>query len=183
MNTNKNKKLIFKNYQNQRWSFQAYDESQLDIISKEYNISKTLARVLTHNMGTTDIPSINSILNPDEHLLYSYDGFCDKQQIQLAAQRIQKAQRNNETIIINGDPDADGISGTVILVSALRQLGIKTEYLFPIRPLEGHGLQVRIINHAQTIGSSLIITTDCGTKDTQDIRIRTFPHKSSPKSN
>tara|TARA_B100000427_G_scaffold159606_1_gene132610 strand:+ start:2063 stop:4075 length:2013 start_codon:yes stop_codon:yes gene_type:complete len=169
MNEHKEKKIIFKNYQNQRWSFQTYDDSQLDSISKEYNISKTLARVLTHNMGTTDISAINSILNPDEHLLYSYDGFCDKQQILLAAQRIQKAQKNNETIIVNGDPDADGISGTVILVSALRQLGIKTEYLFPIRPLEGHGLQVRIINHAKKIGSSLIITTDCGTKDTQAV--------------
>tara|TARA_Y100001970_G_scaffold127626_1_gene157671 strand:+ start:20585 stop:22594 length:2010 start_codon:yes stop_codon:yes gene_type:complete len=169
MSIEKEKKAIFKDYQNQRWSFQEYNNEQLDKITKEYNISKTLARVLIHNMGTDDINIINTILNPDESLLHKYKGFCDEQQIKLAADRIKKAQKNNESIIINGDPDADGISGTVILVAALRQLGIKTDYLFPIRPIEGHGLQVRIINHAKKIGSSLIITTDCGTKDTQAV--------------
>ena len=169
MSIKKENETIFKNYQNQRWSFQKYDDLQLDKLTQEYNISKTLARVLIHNMGTDDINTINSILNPDESLLHDYKGFCDGKQIQLAADRIKKAQKNNETIIINGDPDADGISGTVILVSALRQLGIKTDYLFPIRPIEGHGLQVRIINHAKKVGSSLIITTDCGTKDTQAV--------------
>ncbi|MBH37645.1 hypothetical protein CL658_01275 [bacterium] len=169
MSIKKENETIFKNYQNQRWSFQKYDDLQLDKLTQEYNISKTLARVLIHNMRTDDINTINSILNPDESLLHDYKGFCDGKQIQLAADRIKKAQKNNETIIINGDPDADGISGTVILVSALRQLGIKTDYLFPIRPIEGHGLQVRIINHAKKVGSSLIITTDCGTKDIQAV--------------
>tara|TARA_B100000131_G_scaffold322945_1_gene378867 strand:- start:2954 stop:4960 length:2007 start_codon:yes stop_codon:yes gene_type:complete len=169
MNNEKEEKTIFKNYQNQRWSFQKYDNEALEKLSKEYDISKTLARVLSHNMGTNDINEINNILNPDETLLYKYKGFCNEKEIQLAADRIKKAQKNNESIIINGDPDADGISGTVILVSALRQLGIKTDYLFPIRPIEGHGLQVRIIDHAKATGSSLIITTDCGTKDTQAV--------------
>ncbi|RAP27104.1 hypothetical protein DID74_00790, partial [Candidatus Marinamargulisbacteria bacterium SCGC AG-333-B06] len=169
MKLQKEKKPIFKDYQNQRWSFQKYDNEQLENIAKEFNISKTLARVLSHNMETTDINTINAILNPAENLLHEYKGFCDEKQILLAAERIKKAQKNNEKIIINGDPDADGISGTVILVSALRQLGIKTDYLFPIRPIEGHGLQVRIINHAKNTGSSLIITTDCGTKDTQAV--------------
>ncbi len=107
MSIEKEKKAIFKDYQNQRWSFQKYSNEQLDKITKEYNISKTLARVLIHNMGTDDINTINTILNPDESLLHEYKGFCDEQQIKLAADRIKKAQKNNESIIINGDPDAD----------------------------------------------------------------------------
>jgi single-stranded-DNA-specific exonuclease len=169
MNLKSKKNNIFENYQNQRWSFQNYDNYQLENLMEHYSISKTCAKVLIHNMGTDNIEEIDSMLNPDESMLHEFNGFCDKQQIKQAADRIKKAQKNNELIVVNGDPDADGISGTVILVAALRQLGIRTEYLFPIRPVEGHGLQVRIINQAKQMGSSLIITTDCGTKDSQAV--------------
>ena len=36
-----------------------------------------------------------------------------------------------------------------ILAAGLRQLGLKTDYLFPIRPTEGHGIQIRIIDEAK----------------------------------
>ena len=46
---NKEEKL-FKNYQNQRWSFQEFDQGAIDQVMKTYDISQTLARVLVHNM-------------------------------------------------------------------------------------------------------------------------------------
>ena len=64
---------------------------------------------------------------------------------------------------------ADGISGTAILVAALRHFGLHVEYSFPIRSREGHGLQVRIIQEAIQKGASLIVTTDCGTKDIEAV--------------
>ena len=86
-----------------------------------------------------------------------------------ASKAIKKAIKNKEKVIINGDPDADGISGTPILTTGLRQLGLDVSYAFPIRSREGHGLQIRIIQEALDNGVSLFVTTDCGTKDVEAV--------------
>ncbi|RAP31354.1 hypothetical protein DID78_01595 [Candidatus Marinamargulisbacteria bacterium SCGC AG-343-D04] len=156
---------LFSDYQNQRWSFAEFDEDDVSRISKMFGIPVPIAKLLCHNVGSSQLEDINKIASPDINLLSILDGLSDPMHLEKAAQRIRLAQKNNETIFINGDPDADGISGTSILVAGLRQLGIKTHYLFPVRPVEGHGLQVRIIDEAKQSGSTLIITTDCGTKD------------------
>ena len=50
--------------------------------------------------------------------------------------------------MINGDPDADGITGTSVLVIGLRELGYNVDFDFPTRATEGHGLP-RIIDDAK----------------------------------
>ncbi|MDA1354460.1 MAG: DHHA1 domain-containing protein, partial [bacterium] len=42
-------------------------------------------------------------------------------------------------------------------------------YDFPIRCIEGHGLQARIIDEAKRDGAKVIVTTDCGTKDLETV--------------
>ena len=160
-----NDKNLFSDYQNQRWSFADFDEDEVKSVSKMFGVPMSIARLLCHNVGSSRLEDINKIATPDINLLSKTEGLSDPSHMDKAVQRIRLSQKNNETVFINGDPDADGISGTAILVAGLRQLGIKTEYLFPIRPVEGHGLQVRIIDEAKRAGSSLIVTTDCGTKD------------------
>ena len=160
---------LFKAYQNQRWSFVEYNHEELNQVQSRFQLNSTLAKVLIHNAKTADLKKIEALLEPNPEILSEYAGFCDKSQLDKAFSRVKQAQKNNESIVINGDPDADGISGTAILVAGLRQLGIKTQYAFPIRPVEGHGLQVRIINEAKEQGASLVITTDCGTKDNQSV--------------
>ena len=49
-------------------------------------------------------------------------------------------------------------------------MGFETTYGFPVRSREGHGLQLRIIQEAKEKGASLIITTDCGTKDVEAVQ-------------
>ena len=160
---------LFENYQNQRWTFVEYNQADVDNVKMAFDVSESLARLLIHNSRSTDIVYIQSLLEPSIELLHSFEGISDQAEIQKAVQRLKKAQKQNEHIFVNGDPDADGISGTAILVAGLRQLGFKTTYLFPIRPVEGHGVQVRIIDEAKRQGAGLLITTDCGTKDIQAI--------------
>ena len=75
-------------------------------------------------------------LTSDEHLTKSFE-------------RMALAKKRKRALLINGDPDADGISGTTILTTGLRQLDLKPRYAFPIRSREGHGLQLRIIQEAK----------------------------------
>ena len=156
---------FFENYNNQRWSFAEVDPSVVQQVAKLFDVSPLIAKLLVHNLKSTDINYIQSVISPDKKLHDDLDGLVPEDQLKKAVDRIRQAQINTEVVFVNGDPDADGIGGTSILVAGLRQLGLETKYLFPIRPTEGHGLQIRIIDAAKEAGAKLIFTADCGTKD------------------
>ena len=154
--------LIVKN--RERWHTAIIDDRDVDSLVRELGISPRLAKVvLSRNIG--NISDIKAFLNPSESLRYECDEITTKDQLDKALERVKTAIKNKEMIIVNGDPDADGITGTTILVAGLRYLGVNVDYDFPARPREGHGLQVRIIDEAKQRGANLIITTDCGSKD------------------
>lgn len=154
--------LIVKN--RERWHTAIIDDTDVDSLVRELGISPRLAKVvLSRNIG--NVSDIKAFLNPSESLRYECDEITTKDQLDKALERVKTAIKNKEMIIVNGDPDADGITGTTILVAGLRYLGVNVDYDFPARPREGHGLQVRIIDEAKQRGANLIITTDCGSKD------------------
>ena len=109
-------------------------------------------------------------MNPKMEEILRYEGLSSQEELTKSFERIKRAIKNKEKVIVNGDPDADGISGTTILTTGLRQLGLEVNYAFPIRSREGHGLQLRIIQEAMDQGVSLIVTTDCGTKDVEAVQ-------------
>src|SRR5688572_2551121 len=57
-----------------------------------------------------------------------------------AAERIARAIRDREKIIIYGDYDVDGITATAILWHAITTLGGVVDYYIPHRIEEGYGL-------------------------------------------
>tara|TARA_A100001015_G_scaffold316787_1_gene431990 strand:+ start:637 stop:2637 length:2001 start_codon:yes stop_codon:yes gene_type:complete len=156
---------LFENFNNQRWSFSKVNHDDVSNVAKTFDIHPLIAKMLIHNLESVDIDYIASIIKPENKLQYELDDLVPSEQLENAVKRIRQAQINSEIVYVNGDPDADGIGGTAILVAGLRQLGLETKYIFPIRPTEGHGLQIRIIEAARDAGSTLIFTADCGTKD------------------
>jgi single-stranded-DNA-specific exonuclease len=68
-----------------------------------------------------------------------------------------------ERISVYGDYDADGITGTAILLDGLRLLGAKNvDYYVPNRLEEGYGLNVQALRQIRESGASLVVTVDCG---------------------
>ena len=57
-----------------------------------------------------------------------------------AADRVHAAIRDKRKIVIYGDYDADGMTGTAILIICLRLLGADVSYYVPNRLEEGYGL-------------------------------------------
>lgn len=53
-------------------------------------------------------------------------------------ERIERAIKNKELILIWGDFDVDGQTSTSLLYSALQQLGAEVEYHIPVREKESH---------------------------------------------
>ena len=79
-----------------------------------------------------------------------------------AVDRINRALDAHERILILGDYDVDGISGTALLVSYLRELGADVNYYIPDRVQEGYGLNHEMLRKSHKAGYSLIVTVDSG---------------------
>ena len=80
----------------------------------------------------------------------------------LAVARIYRALLSGENIAVYGDFDADGITGTALLVKGLSSLGGRVTPYIPHRLTEGYGLKTAALENLRQQGISLVITVDCG---------------------
>jgi single-stranded-DNA-specific exonuclease len=152
------------------WKYHTFDESEILAISDNLNTTPLLAKVLnTAGFTPNNLDTIDRFTDPKMEEILRYDGITSPEQLHASIARIKQAIDNKEKVVVNGDPDADGISGTAIIAAGLRDFGLDVTYAFPIRSREGHGLQIRIIQDAIEAGASLIVTTDCGTKDVEAV--------------
>jgi single-stranded-DNA-specific exonuclease len=76
--------------------------------------------------------------------------------------RVLRAVEEGERILIYGDYDVDGTTGTVVLRRALEYLGAKTGYHVPHRFTEGYGIRRDVLVRAKADGYGLVISVDCG---------------------
>ena len=79
-----------------------------------------------------------------------------------AADRICRAVRDHEKIVIYGDYDVDGLTATAILWHCLKLAGAEADFYVPHRLEEGYGLNTQAITKLIEQGAKLIITVDCG---------------------
>lgn len=85
-------------------------------------------------------------------------------EVKKAVERIKKAKKNGEHIIIYGDYDADGITGTATLWETLHDAGLFVLPHIPERFTEGYGLNLDSVKKLRKEDPelSLIITVDHG---------------------
>ena len=79
-----------------------------------------------------------------------------------AVARVLQAIDNQEPILIYGDYDVDGTTGTAVLLRALRMLGATCGYHVPHRFTEGYGIQQPALEKAASEGYKLAVSVDCG---------------------
>lgn len=79
-----------------------------------------------------------------------------------AAERIWHAVREKKSICVYGDYDADGITGTSILLQVLTALGGVVDFYVPNRLEEGYGLNIDALRQLAANGTDVVITVDCG---------------------
>ena len=83
-----------------------------------------------------------------------------------------------ERIVVHGDYDADGVTGSTVLITTLREIercldgaraeSCVTSYI-PHRDKEGYGLHERTVSTLAEQGVKLIITVDCGIASVAEI--------------
>jgi len=92
--------------------------------------------------------------------------------LKKTAQRIQKAIKNKEKIILYGDADLDGVSSVIILKETIKNLGgeVKVVY-FPDREKEGYGLNKDALSFLKKFSPALLIVLDCGIGNFEEVKL------------
>lgn len=141
-----------------RWIVQEQDSQSVASLARVLGVSQTVAGLLI-SRGCVDEPSARSFLLPSSDQLhdpYLMLGMSE------AVPRLLRAINNSERILVYGDYDVDGTTGTALLLRALNLLGAQTGFHVPHRFTEGYGIQQAALQKAVTEGFKLAISVDCG---------------------
>ncbi|HLN97365.1 MAG TPA: single-stranded-DNA-specific exonuclease RecJ [Pyrinomonadaceae bacterium] len=141
-----------------RWIMREQDAQRVASLAGALAVSPTLAALLL-SRGCPDENSANHFLSP------SYDQLHDPYLMlgmREAVPRLLKAIDQGERILVYGDYDVDGTTGTAVLLRALNLLGADTGFHVPHRFTEGYGIQQAALQRAVMEGYSLAISVDCG---------------------
>ena len=140
-----------------RWIVAETDERAADLAGS-LKISPLIAQLLL-NRGIKTHEDAGRFLKPTLALLHDPALLAGVTQ---AANRIARAIRDGEKIVIFGDYDVDGITASAILWHAIRTCGGHAETYVPHRIEEGYGLNTAAIETLIDGGAKLIVTVDCG---------------------
>jgi single-stranded-DNA-specific exonuclease len=141
-----------------RWAIKKHDREQVLKLSQALKVSPLIAALLI-SRGFESPEAAYKFLNPSYQDLHEPNLLKD---MTKSVDRILKAIETGEKILIWGDYDVDGTTGTVVLRKALEILGAETGFHVPNRFTEGYGLNIPALEKAQERGYSLVITVDCG---------------------
>jgi single-stranded-DNA-specific exonuclease len=141
-----------------RWIVRGQDTERVASLARVLAVSPTLAALLIAR-GCGDEQSARSFLKP------SYDQLHDPYLMlgmSEAVPRLLRAIDAGEPILVYGDYDVDGTTGTALLLRALNLLGARTGFHVPHRFTEGYGIQQAALEKAVAEGYKLAISVDCG---------------------
>jgi single-stranded-DNA-specific exonuclease len=91
------------------------------------------------------------------------DGPALLMDLDRAVERLVRAARAGETVLVHGDYDVDGMCSTTIMVRALRAAGANAVPFIPNRLTDGYDLTSAGVQAARAAGATVVLTCDCGT--------------------
>src|ERR671938_1982767 len=137
-----------------RWIVREQETESAARLARILGVSDILAQLLAAR-GYSDEGAARKFLRPSHDQLHDPSlmlGMSD------AVGRILKAVDAGEKILVYGDYDVDGTTGTVVLRRALNLLGAQTGFHVPHRFTEGYGIQQPALERARDEGYTLVIS-------------------------
>ena len=107
--------------------------------------SPLLAQLLV-NRGLLTSEDAAPFLDPPRPVAPALDGLAG---LPEAVRRIERALDAGEKIVVYGDYDVDGLSGSTILQRALLAIGARVEVFIPHRDRDGYGLNTDVLHEPQ----------------------------------
>lgn len=137
---------------------EAPDPAVVAALRRELNLPELLCRLLAAR-GHRDAESAKRYLRPRLEHLHEPSSLGD---LDRAVDRIVRAIRSKEPVLIHGDYDVDGICSTTILTRTFRRLGGVVTPFIPHRR-DGYDLTAAGVAAAHGASAKLVVTCDCGT--------------------
>jgi len=143
----------------QRWRLRTPDAEAVRKLVRSRGLSELVASLLV-SRGHTHSEAL------DRHLKASPMGLHDPMLLPgmaVGCDRLARAIRDGETILIHGDYDVDGVTGTSLLMRILRLLGAKAEWHIPNRLKDGYSFGAHSIERAESCDARVVVSVDNGT--------------------
>lgn len=153
-----------KPYRPRRWQPALADAAACWLLSGELGISPVTAQVL-YNRGFTTPEAAHRFLTVGREQIL--DPFLLKD-MDKAVELVRRRIASGQPIMVYGDYDVDGITGTAVLVLALRALGAEVAYYIPDRFSEGYGFNTGALEAIRQQGCDFILSVDTGVAATAE---------------
>lgn len=147
------------------WIYPKLNPEWKNSIIGELNIHPVTAQVLM-SRGFTSFEQIHDYLYAKLPNLLDPNLFPE---MERAVERVLQALKKHEKVLIYGDNDVDGISGTTLLTEFLNYIGCKALAYIPNRTSLNQSLMLDALQYALKNECRLLITVDCGITSAGDI--------------
>lgn len=148
------------------WTYTPLPPGEIEVFSKNAGVSRVLAELLLRT-GHADPAMTVTFLEP---ALAALNDPLQLRHLADAATRLRQAIAQQESVVVLGDYDVDGVTSTALLVSVLRRFGLRPRFVVPRRAEDGYGLSLSAIDRALEGGRpQLFIVLDCGTNSHDEV--------------
>ncbi len=148
-----------------RYCVRPPDEEAARVLADASGLGLTAAQVLL-NRGIHSVDEASPFLDATLRSLSSPEKMADRA---LASERIARAIRAGERIVVFGDYDVDGTTSALILSEVIAALGGEVRTLIADRFKGGYGLSDQAVDRCLSEGPGLLVTCDCGSSDHERI--------------
>lgn len=140
------------------WQLLPHDPAAVQRLARELRVAPVVAQLLL-NRGLDQPETALRFLNAPLAGLHAPELLPG---VKEAADQLFDAVRRGQKICVYGDYDADGVTGTAILRTALELAGGHVDVHVPHRLEEGYGLNAEALMKIAAEGASVVVTVDCG---------------------
>ena len=140
------------------WHLVPHDRAAIERLAGEVRVSPVVAQLLLNRDLRTPEAARRFLDAPltGLHPPLALPGMPD------AVERLYRAVEAKKKVCVYGDYDADGVTGTAILLGLFQQLGVPAEFYVPHRLEEGYGLNIEALKQLAASGVQVVVTVDCG---------------------
>jgi single-stranded-DNA-specific exonuclease len=154
------------NGHNTLWVLPTPNPPEAAALASALHLGPLAARVLVHR-GLADPEAARRFLCPAFEDLCDPLALCD---MSTAVQRLVRAIRDRERILIYGDYDVDGTTSVVLLTKAIELAGGQATYHVPHRLKDGYGMRSEVVEAAAEQNVKLIVSVDTGIRAAEVVR-------------
>src|SRR5471032_700758 len=141
-----------------RWAERLGDERMALAMAQRHGLPDAICRLLAaRDVGLDEVPdflepTLRKFLPDPLHL----------KDMGAAVERLVRAVKANERIVVFGDYDVDGATSSALLLRFFRSVGANIGVYIPDRRKEGYGPNTPALLKIKEEGAQVVVTVDCG---------------------